>query len=458
MDKMDEKVSRTIEKFGLLQRGNSVLVALSGGPDSVALLCLLIRLKDKYGIKLAAAHLDHAIRKESSEDRDFCRKLCQKLGIEFHSKRIDVRKSAAESKASLEEAGRNARYAYLNLLADRFDYDCIATGHTADDNVETVIFNLARGTGLAGLGGIPPKRDRIIRPLIEIRKKEILRWLKAKNIGYRIDKTNRSLKYARNRIRSKIVPQLEMLNKSVSENIARSAAIISDAIRLIDSIVEKTFEKCLINSGKSKIVLDLAKIRDYDNLLKGKLVIEAYRRLGNVTYRPSSEIISRSIRIIDGRSGGRSPLGQGIWIEKSKNSVSIFKAESRRGKKRLEIPGITRIPSTELFLQSEVLERDKVRRLKTGPDRALLDLDTIVDGTIRFWKNGDRIRPFGMRGRRLLSDIFTDRGIPSSERGRIPLLTSKGKIAWIAGVMISDDFKIEPGTKKILSVRLCGRS
>jgi len=458
MDNMEILVTQTIYNFGLLENGDSVLVALSGGPDSVALLHLLYGLKDKYSIKLAAAHLDHGIRKESSKDREFCRQLCRSLDIKFHSKRSNVGVLAAKSKTSLEETGREARYAYLNLLADKYRYDRIATGHTADDNVETVIFNLARGCGLSGLSGIPPKRGRIIRPLIEIRKQDILRWLDAHDIDYRIDKTNRSLRYARNRIRARIVPELERLNRSASENITRLTRNISEEVEFIDSVASKAFKECLLKAGNSKIVLDLGKIKGYDKKLRKKLVVEAYRRLGNGFYRPSLEVLSGAVGVIDRKSGAKSPLGSGIWIEKSKYYLSIFRKGIQRGQVKLKIPGTTKIPSSDLFLKSEVLERREVRKLKTDPAQAFLDRALVAGGTIRFWKSGDRIRPFGMRGRRLLSDVFSDRGVPSSERREIPLLTSKGEIAWIAGIMISDDFKVGPDTKKILSVRLCGRS
>jgi len=458
MDTMYRQIARTIDKFDLLNNGDSVLVALSGGPDSVGLLHLLYGLRDKYGISLAVAHLDHGLRKESAGDREFCRVLCRGLKVKFHAQKIDVAALAKRAKLSIEEAGRRQRYAYFQSLAEKYKYDKITTGHTADDNLETVIFNMARGSGLAGLRGIPAKRDNIIRPLIEIRKTEIIRWLKANRIDFRIDRTNRSLSYARNRIRHKIAPELEKLNRGAVGNITRLSQNIAEEIEFIDSMVVSAYERALVEAGKSKIVLDLAKIKDYDEKLRKKLVIEAYFRMGGDFYRPSFEVLTGATQVLDGRSGGRSDLGRGIWIEKSKGVVSIFKPGSKKGEVKLVIPGRTEIPSSDLFLETAILRRGEVKRLRTSPDQALLDRGLISDVAVRYWRDGDKIRPFGMRGRRLLSDIFSERGIPSYQRRGVPLLISRGKIVWIAGIMISDDFKVGPETDQVLSVRLCGRS
>jgi len=323
MDKMDVRFARTIANFKMLKKGDAVLVALSGGPDSVALLHLLIDNKDKYGIKLAAAHLDHAIRRESSKDRDFCRKLCQELGVKFYSKRANIPALANKRKQTVEEAARQERYAYFESLATRYGFDKIATGHTADDSVESVIFNLTRGSGLNGLQGILPVRGNINRPLIEIHKSEILRWLKSRKIGYRIDRTNQSLEYSRNRIRRKIIPELERLNNGAAANISRFSKIVSEEIELIDRLTVSAYEKKLAKAGKSKIVLDLAGSKDYDKKLWKKLLLIGYRRLSGQNYAPSFETISAAADVVDGRTGGKAYLGDGIWVEKSKRHISI---------------------------------------------------------------------------------------------------------------------------------------
>jgi tRNA(Ile)-lysidine synthase len=458
MDNVVDRIAKTIDENRLLKRGDSVLVALSGGPDSVALLHLLDRLKSKYRIRLASAHLDHGIRTEALEERAFCRNLCRTLRIKFHSKGMNVLKFAEKERLTVEEAGRKARYEYFQYLCELFGYTRIATGHHSDDSVETILFNIARGSGLQGLSGISPRRGNIIRPLIEIGKKEILEWLKDQEIAYVLDVSNLSLEYARNRIRRKILPELEKLNPSARQNILRLARNAAEEIEFVDSTVVSAYEKALVKAGKSKIVLDLGVLKDYDWNVKKKVVSEAYGRLSGRFYRPPSKTISRAEDVFGGRNGAIAPLGRDIWIEKSQNRICVFRKDIRRKKFKLAIPGMTRIPYSDLYFDSKLLKRSQVKKLKTDPSVALLDNAKMKDVSIGYWKNGDRIRPFGMSGNKLLSDIFIDRKISSFERGEIPLVTSGSKIAWIAGVMISDDFKVGRGTKEILKIKLCGLS
>ncbi len=458
MDNLVDRIAKTIDENRLLKRGDSVLVALSGGPDSVALLHFLDHLKSKYRIRLTAAHLDHGIRSEASEERAFCKNLCQKMKIKLHSKKMNIGRSAEKEKLTVEEAGRKARYEYFQYLCERFGYTRIATGHHSDDSVETILFNIARGSGLRGLSGIAPRRGNIIRPLIEIGKEEILQWLDDQKIAYVLDNSNLSLEYARNRIRRKILPELEKLNPSARQNILRLAENAAEEIEFIDSTVVSVYEKAVLKAGKSKIVLDLGVLKDYDWNVKKKVVSEAYGRLSGRFYRPPSKTISRAEDVFGGRNGAVAPLGRDIWIEKSQNRICVFRKGIRRKKFKLAIPGVTTIPYSDLYFDSKLLKRSHVKKLKTDSRVALLDNAKMSDVSIGYWKNGDRIRPFGMSGRKLLSDIFIDRKISSFERREIPLVTAGGKIAWIAGVMISDDFKIGRGTEEILRIKLCGLS
>jgi len=455
---ISERFLKTVSDYGLLKKGDSVLVALSGGPDSVALLYLLREIRDEYRLKLASAHLDHAIRAKSSKDRQFCRELCRKLKIKFYSRRIDIKKLAKKEKTNVEETGRKVRYDYFNSLCTKYGYKKIATGHTMDDNAETVLSNLARGSGLKGLSGIPAKRGKIIRPLIELRKTEIINWLKDNRIKYMTDPTNRSIKYSRNRIRNRILPQLEAINPEIVKSLSRFSINISEDIELIDKAVVLLYENALIRSGKSKIVLDLQKLSGYDKSLVKKVVVEAFYRLSEARKSPSFELLSRVNETIGGRSGTKSPLVKGIWVEKSQNQISIFKGKSENSqgiRLPLKIPGISRMPACDWEMQTKIIRKTEVKSLKTKPSVALLDNSKIIDPAVRFRKRGDRIKPFGMKGTKLLSDLFIDKKVPSFERNSIPLVVSQNEIAWAAGVIISEDFKVEQATSEVLRIEIC---
>lgn len=448
---------KTISDYGLLKRGDSVLVALSGGPDSVALLHLLDRIKVEFRLKLAAAHLDHAIRRSSASDRQFCRDLCRELRVRFYSRKVDIGRLAKKKKANVEETGRKARYDYFNSLCAKYGYKRIATGHTMDDNAETVLFNLIRGSGLRGLTGIAPGRGKIIRPLIDIRKSDIINWLKENKIKYRTDTTNRSLKYSRNRIRNRIIPEIENINPDIVKSLSRFSKNISEEFELIEKAGVLVYEKALVESGKSKIVLNLRKLRGYDASLVKRVVVEAFYRLSGARKSPSFELLSRINETISGKSGNKSPLGNGIWLEKSQNLVSMLKTPGQKAvKTTLAIPGITILKGCDVKLKSAILQKAKIRSLKTKPSVALLDNSKVINPVARFWKRGDRIRPFGMKGSRLLSDLFTDKKVPSFERRNVPLVISNGKIAWVAGIIISEEFKVDASTEEILRIELCG--
>ena len=452
MENIISKVQRTIDKFGLLTAGDKVLIALSGGPDSVALLNLFVALKPIYNITLAAAHLDHGLRAESEKDRKFCAETCRNLKVKLYSKRINVAALAARGKISVEEAGREARYEYFESLTQKHGFTKIATGHTLNDNAETVIFNLARGSGLNGIAGISYKRDKIIRPLLQIEKSELLDWLKSKKISFVNDKSNLSLKFSRNRIRYKIIPEMAMVNSAAVHNIARMSDIARDEIEYLESLTVSAYNEVLVESGKSKIVLDLGKLVRYDKSLRKRMVDKAVESLGGGAI--GSDNLFRALDVIDGKSGGVAPLGQGILIEKSQSRIAILNTPAVPDSIPLPYSGEIKLGSGNI-LHVGTVSKSNLNGLDRGNNFAYLDRGKLRELGVRYWHRGDSIRPLGMRGRKLLSDIFIDRRIPEFDRSQVPLIISGDDIAWIAGVMISDDFKVTEDTKEVLSLELC---
>jgi tRNA(Ile)-lysidine synthase len=445
-----DRFEQALIKYGLLTKEDRVLIALSGGPDSMALLHLFNLLRAKYNLTIAAAHLDHAIRPVSTRDRQFCRQACQALQIKFYSKRLNIPALAKRQGISLEEAGRAARYAYFDTLASKYKFNKIATGHTLDDAVETILFNLARGTGLSGLAGIPRKRDSIIRPLIDFEKKELLSWLKTVKVKYVQDTSNRSLAYARNRIRHKILPELEKINPAVRGNIARLSHIASEELEFIRDLAVSAYNEVLIEGGKSKIVLDLGKLTQYDKSLRKKVLKEAVKNLSGNAGNLSSDDFSRALGIIDGKSGGKTPLAGGIYIEKSQGRLALLKASSPFQGISLRIPGITPLPIGSI--EAKIIPKIEMGALDRTNCNIYLDFNKMTNIAVTFHFDGAKIRPLGMSGHKLLSNIFIDCKIPEFERQSIPILLSGNEIAWIAGVMISENFKVTENTNEVLNL------
>jgi tRNA(Ile)-lysidine synthase len=451
VDDIVTRVDQAIIKYGLLTKGDSILIAFSGGPDSLSLLHFLNQLKTKYDIKLAAAHLDHAIRPTSSKDRNFCQEICQKLHIKFYSKRLNVPALAKKQGLSVEEAGRDARYAWFDSLSENYGYHKIATGHTLDDSVETILFNMARGSGLAGLAGIPRKRGKIIRPLLDLEKNELLQWLKDNKIKFLQDISNRSLGYSRNRIRLNILPELEKINPAAKRNIARLSQIVSDELEYFGRVAVSAYKDALHEVGKGKIVLDLGKLVQYDKSLRKKVLQEAIKIVSGDAVTLSSQNIARGLSIIDGDSGKRAPLSRGFYIEKSQGQIAILSAPARFESIGLNIPGKTELPDG--LLEARIIGKENIGGLDRANLDVYLDYEKMKKLAIKYWQDGDKIRPLGMDGHRLLSDIFIDCKIPEFEREAVPILISQNKIAWIIGVMISDDFKVTDQTKEVLNLR-----
>jgi tRNA(Ile)-lysidine synthase len=446
------RVEEAIIKRHLLENEDRVLVALSGGPDSMALLHILTVLKVKFGIELSAAYLDHSIRKESVREREFCRQICHDLKIKFYSRRVNIPVLARKGRLSLEEAGRVARYAYFESLAKKHKLTKIATGHTLDDNVETVIFNITRGCGLDGLTGIPRIRGMIIRPLLDLEKSELKKWLEAQGIRFKYDKSNRALIYSRNRIRVKIMPELEKINPAVKRNIARLAEIVSEELEFSTGKTVSVYMDTMVESGKGKIVLDLGKLVLYDKSLKKKALKEAIRNLCGYTGNLSARTISRALSVVEGKSGKKAPLGQGVVIENSQGRIAILKETLRPVRTRLRIPGRTELSMGRGYIDARVIERNEIGGFDSKNRNVFLDFGKMKYITARFWRKGDKIRPLGMKGHKRLSDIFIDRKIPEFEREMVPLVFSGNELAWVVGLMISDDFKITDNTQKALNL------
>jgi len=453
-------VEKTIEDHDLIKPGDKILVAFSGGPDSTALLSILNILQNKLRIEIGAAHIDHQIRKKSLRDLDFCKIFCKRSNIKFHYKSINIPRIAALEKRSLEETGRNVRYRFLDNIVKKYGYSKTATGHTSDDNAETIFFNIVRGTGLAGLRGIPIRRDNIIRPLIRLSKQEIINWLIENKIRYANDSSNLSSKFSRNRIRNQIFPLIERINPGFKGNLIRLSSNADEELEIIEQLIENVLKNAVVRRSKCKIVLDLRILEQYHKSLIKKAVFVAFQGVGTKIQRLSSNEFAQIMELIKAKSGAKMIFADDIMIQNSQGLLAIsllnkpvIRLMSRIQK--LNIPGKTVIPECDKWIESTILHADFERDLKSTSDMAFLDHDKIKNPKIRFKKNGDKIKPLGMKGHKLVSDILIERKIPQFERNQIPIIVSGNKIAWIGGVMIADEFKVTKSTEKILNLKLC---
>ena len=287
---LEDKVLATINKYNMINKNDKVVIGVSGGPDSMTLLNVLNNLKEKLGIKIYVAHINHMIREEADEETEYVKEFCEKIGVDFFYKRIDVESEAKKLKIGTEEARRNIRYKFFDEILNKVGANKIATAHNSNDNAETVLMNIIRGTSVSGLKGIEKIRDgKYIRPIIECNRDEVEEYCKENNLNPRYDKTNLENIYTRNKIRNLLIPFIKKeFNPNIIEGINRLSNIAFEEEQFINKIVETEYKKLLISvnnreDNKKEIVLNMKEFNILDYVIKSKLVLYAISKVAGST-------------------------------------------------------------------------------------------------------------------------------------------------------------------------------
>jgi tRNA(Ile)-lysidine synthase len=449
-----KKVLNTIKKYQMISKGDKVLVGFSGGPDSVALLCALNELKTQLGIKIYALHINHQLRaKAADEDEKFARGFCKAKRIKIRCVRINVFEYAKKNKMSIEEGARVIRYEYLEKEVKRIGGNKIAVGHNANDNTETVILNLVRGAGLAGLSGIPPVRDKIIRPLIETNRKEILSYLKNIKSNFCHDLTNIELGYRRNFVRHKIVPGLEKINPNLIETILRTSQIIRDTNQCIIKMCEQVKKDVLVKTSSNLIGVDIEKLLSYNVLIRREIIKQMLPKM-------EFEQIEKVIALAKKSSGTKLELSDNWLAWREYNKIFIGFKKQNAGEfinqswqvnigKKISIPEI----GMEIITKSFKGQSLQVKKYNDN-NYALFDKSKInLPLSLRMRRAGDRFIPFKGKETKL-KDIMINDKIPTRARDRLPLLCDEKNILWIIGSRRSNFGLINNKTKEILEVKV----
>lgn len=272
---MINAVLKTIEKYKLIEANDKVVLGVSGGPDSLFMLDILNNLKEELHINLVVAHINHMIREEADSEEQFVKEFCKKINVEFYSRRIEVEKYANNSKIGLEEAGRKVRYEFFEEVLKLTGANKIAIAHNKNDKVETMIMHLLRGSGVSGLQGIQPKtNNKIIRPIIEIERKDIEKYCEEKNLEPRIDKSNFDNTYTRNKIRNIVIPYIKQeFNPNFIETMTRLSEVITEENIFLSNMSNEEYKNILIQKGEKEIILDLKKFNKLDNIIKKRIIL-----------------------------------------------------------------------------------------------------------------------------------------------------------------------------------------
>lgn len=452
---MKDTVENYIEKNHMIRRGDGIIAAVSGGADSVCLLHLLVDLREKYSLKLRVVHVHHGLRgEEADRDAEFTRGLCSRLRVSCQVLNAGVKEYAKNHSLSEEEAGRILRYKLLEQEAGRWERetDCpvkIAVAHHGDDSAETILYNLFRGSGLQGMGGIRPVRGKIVRPLLCVTREEILRYLAENGLEYCQDSTNQHWDYTRNRMRHRILPEIvKEINPRASQHIRQA----SEKIRQADEFLQSA-AAAWMNSHISEDNPDLVP----KELLEEAEILQAYvlRRMLAVAAGSEKDLSSRHIDalldLLKGAVGRRADLPQGIRAEREYAGLKIEKNT-----------GIKPAPpehGTEIPLEITVFPREKGQENQEFPKNQYtkwFDYDKIKGMlSVRTRRTGDYITLSG-GGRKSVKAYMIDEKIPAARRDSIFLLAEGSHVLWIIGYRISEYYKIGPETATILQAKLDG--
>ena len=437
---MELRFNKNVSENTLFDQGAKVLVAVSGGVDSVVLAELMRRLGLDFGI----AHCNFQLRgNESEADADFVKQLATDFGIDFHSKKFETSEYAEKHKVSVQMAARTLRYDWFEVVRFEGNYDVVVTAHHLDDSVETFFLNLVRGTGIRGLTGIQANRDHVIRPLLFARKEEILAFARQENLSFREDSSNADDHYHRNFIRHNVIPQLENMNPKFADSLQETMSRLASTQTIYQEAILKM--QAEIVEEDSTIRLKIKKLNTLPELKH--CLFDLISKYGF-----SSSDVSDIAESLNGPSG-KQFLSDSHRLVKDREYL-LIEPLIDRNQESVTINEGTAIISEPIALTF----RSRLRSgmvIPRSDDKACLDQAKLkYPLTLRNWIKGDTMHPLGMGGRKKLSDIFIDQKIPLNEKENIFVLESGGEIAWVVGHKVDDRFKTTEATEQVCLIEI----
>ena len=454
---LPKRVLGFIQRHNLILSGETLLLGVSGGPDSACLLHLLVKLKERLDVKLHIAHLNHGLRgAESEADARYVAELSNRFGLPVTIEKRDVKGFQREHRLSLEEAAREVRYHFFAELAGALGAKKVALGHTSDDQVETILMHLIRGSGTLGLGGMQPltpwKSLIIVRPLLEVSREETEAYCQEHNLSPRRDSSNLSLSYLRNRIRHELIPLLQIYNPKIKQALLHTATILAKDSSFLKEQTSQIWYRA-ITKEDGRITLDTKEFASLHPALQRTLVREAISQLlgdlKDIEWKHIESIISALTLPASKRLS--LPRGLSLSTQYSKCVISSPSTQSPfpilEGECQLKVPGETLLPGWQV--KAIILE--SAPSFSSEAFKAYFDFDKVGEEIIvRNRRRGDRFQPLGMGEPKKLQDFMVDAKIPREIRDYIPLVCSPQHILWVVGWRIDDRVKVTENTKKIL--------
>ena len=451
-----ETVRRYIRAHEMLLGGESILLAVSGGVDSMAMLELLSRIGGPLGSNIGVAHFDHGLRPKGGEDADFVREVARRIRLKVFVGAADIRKIVEEGGGSVEEVARRERYAFLERIARRHNYDVVMTGHTADDNAETLLMNLIRGTGVTGLAGIPATRRLggniiLARPLLGLSRADVEAFAGDIRLEWREDETNASNEFTRNRVRQELMPVLKKFNPSILDVLNTTAGLMRDVDRYLSGVVDSSIEATMNGETKpgERAAVNAVRLRHLHPAVRGEVV----QRIISDTFSippVSSRTIERVLDLMWKDTGARASLGGRHEALRDRENIVFYRRPIViRDIDREFVPG-EEIEAGEMLLSTSFIEGKPDFTSDSAVE--FINAENISGRlVIRSWREGDAFQPIGMKGQeKKLSDFLIDRKVPLDRKGEVLVIADGDAIIWVCGMRLDERYRVEKDTGRIL--------
>lgn len=458
---MITKVKKYVEQFNMLSDNDRVVIGVSGGADSMCLLSVLLTLREEYNLSLFVVHINHNIRgQEAKEDEDFVVHYCREHGVHVHVVSKNVKELASENGWSEEEAGRNVRYQAFYEECEKHNCNKIAIAHNKNDNAETVLFHLLRGSGIHGMTGIKPQRDKIIRPLLNTSRNEIEKYLEKNKIPFHVDTTNLLEDYTRNKIRLTILPFAEReINAKAMEHIVSMSEQLSEVADYIDLVTQEAYDE-VVHENQDGFEIDLEGFSKLNIAIQKSLIRKVIflwiKQLKDIQEGHIMDIIA----LMNKQVGKYIHLPYGLIAKRNYHSIAFSKEISNKSHESQElyyqvtIPGTYELESCGYFISFELLEYKNSMIIPKNGYTKWFDYDKIKTAVvIRTRQIGDYLQISKQGGKKSLKSVFVDNKIPSDLRDKIPLICDGNHVLWILEGRTSEGYRIDEETKTVLVVK-----
>ncbi|TCT13046.1 tRNA(Ile)-lysidine synthase [Natranaerovirga pectinivora] len=461
---MEKKILEYILKENLIDEDDHVVIGVSGGADSVCLLHLLHKLQGNINFTLSAAHINHGIRGiDADADEEFVKELCRTLEVPFYSYKINIKEESKRLKVSEEEAGRIVRYNVFNQILDQYKKGKIAVGHHMNDQGETVLINLIRGSGIKGLLGMSPKRENIIRPLLMFKREDIIAYLNKNQLKYKEDYTNSQDIYLRNKIRLNIIPYIEAnINEKVIDKIVQTTELLKEDDDYLNINTNELLKELIISQEEDNIIIRTDELLDQHIAMKKRLIREVINRVSTIKNMESIHI-DQVLGLANKEVGKKIDLPNNLLVKKHYDALefSFLKnnqekpAHLQKEKCIIKIPSSYYIQSITKQMKTSLINHIKEEDTSKKTYTKFFDYDRIKSALcLRTRETGDFIVLKGINGRKKLKDYFIDNKIPKEKRDEILLIADGNHIIWIIGYRVSEEYKVTEKTQKILKVEI----